>query len=449
MDAASERAGSVTSRSAGASSPGGEGDPGSLRPKRPLRPFLKWAGGKRQLLPALRRFYPARFQTYHEPFLGSGAVFFDLVARGAVQPRRVRLTDVNSDLIGCWRQLRDDRDGVITHLQTLATERAAAPATHYYQVRDDLFNPARAEILNGSGPRVESYTAELAAMLIYLNRTGFNGLFRVNSRAEFNVPRGRYANPRVCDEANLRHVSDALSGLGAAIEHARYDAVLDTARRGDFVYLDPSYAPLSATASFTSYTAASRQSWWVEHPVHFCPRLVVQVRWSRSVTIPSRWGAPSFLGHGLEGRIRMSKEVRGMVRSRRVKGAGSARTEGARRATGVGADPAAVGAGALAPGQRWSASRKRDVVVRLLRGESLDTVSREVGVELYRLEAWKTRALAGLELGLKAQAGEPLAAELDAAKRHIGELSMENELLRERARAAERRLPLTTRRSRR
>ncbi len=93
-----------------------------------------------------------------------------------------------------------------------------------------------------------------------------------------------------------------------------------------------------------------------------------------------------------------------MVRSRRVKGAGSARTEGARRATGVGADPAAVGAGALAPGQRWSASRKRDVVVRLLRGESLDTVSREVGVELYRLEAWKTRALAGLELGLKAQA---------------------------------------------
>ena len=110
---------------------------------------------------------------------------------------------------------------------------------------------------------------------------------------------------------------------------------------------------------------------------------------------------------------------------------------------------AAIGLGALAPGQRWSASRKRDVVVRLLRGESLDTVSREVGVELYRLEAWKTRALAGLELGLKAQAGEPLAAELDAAKRHIGELSMENELLRERARAAERRLPLATRRSRR
>ena len=138
-----------------------------------------------------------------------------------------------------------------------------------------------------------------------------------------------------------------------------------------------------------------------------------------------------------------------MVQSKRVKGAGSARTEGARRATGVGADAAAVGSGALARGQRWSASRKRDVVLRLLRAESLDTVSRDVGVEVYRLEAWKARALAGLELGLKAQAGAPLAAELDAAKRHIGELSMENELLRDRARAAERRLPLATRRSRR
>ena len=138
-----------------------------------------------------------------------------------------------------------------------------------------------------------------------------------------------------------------------------------------------------------------------------------------------------------------------MVQSRRVQGAGSARTEGARRATGIRADAAAAGARALAPGQRWSASRKRDVVLRLLRGESLDTVSRAVGVELYRLEAWEARALGGLELGLKAQAGEPLAAELDAAKRHIGELSMEIELLRERARAAERRLPLATRRSRR
>ena len=161
-----------------------------------------------------------------------------------------------------------------------------------------------------------------------------------------------------------------------------------------------------------------------------------------------RRGAPSLLGHGLRENP-MSPGGGGMVRSRQVKGAGSAPTEGARRATGVGADAAAMGSGALAPGQRWSASRKRDVVLRLLRSEPLDAVSREVGVEVYRLERWKVRALAGLERGLKEQAGEPLAAELDAAKRHIGELSMDNELLRSRARAAERRLPLATRRSRR
>ena len=133
----------------------------------------------------------------------------------------------------------------------------------------------------------------------------------------------------------------------------------------------------------------------------------------------------------------MSKEVGEMVRSRDVVQAeGSARTEGARRATGVRADGAAAGAGSLAPGQRWSASRKRDVVLRLLRGESLEALSREAGVEIYRLDAWRERAMAGLELGLKDRHGEPVAEVLDAAKRHIGELSMEIELLRERSRSA-------------
>ena len=116
-----------------------------------------------------------------------------------------------------------------------------------------------------------------------------------------------------------------------------------------------------------------------------------------------------------------------------VQAEGSGRTEGARRATGVRADGVAAGAGSLAPGQRWSASRKRDVVLRLLRGESLEALSREAGVEIYRLEAWRERAMAGLELGLKDRHGEPVAEVLDAAKRHIGELSMEIELLRARA----------------
>jgi transposase len=138
-----------------------------------------------------------------------------------------------------------------------------------------------------------------------------------------------------------------------------------------------------------------------------------------------------------------------MARSRTEKRSGSARTEGARRATGVRADAAAGREGGLGPGQRWSAGRKRDVVLRLLRGEALDAVSREVGVEIYRLEEWKDRALAGLELGLKDQTGDPAAAALAAAKRHIGELSMENELLRERCRAVEARDPLAAPRWRR
>ncbi len=137
-----------------------------------------------------------------------------------------------------------------------------------------------------------------------------------------------------------------------------------------------------------------------------------------------------------------------MVRSRKVKAKGSTRTEGARRATGVRAGDATAEAVPLGPGQRWSLGRKRDLVLRLLRGESVDALSREVSVEIYRLEAWRERALAGLELGLKNRQGEPLAEALDAAKRHIGELSMENELLRERARSAEKRFPLAMRRSR-
>jgi len=133
-----------------------------------------------------------------------------------------------------------------------------------------------------------------------------------------------------------------------------------------------------------------------------------------------------------------------MSRKNRSKGGSPSRTQGARRATGE-----SDGGGALSPGQRWSASRKREVVLRLLRGESLDALSRELGVEIYRLEQWRDQALAGIDVGLKDRQDDPLSRELDAAKRHIGELSMEVELLRERARAAERKLPLATRRLRR
>jgi transposase len=150
----------------------------------------------------------------------------------------------------------------------------------------------------------------------------------------------------------------------------------------------------------------------------------------------------------------MDKERRGrMGRSRQRKVAkqlsGVSGTEGARRATGVADTPSRAVTGALAAGQRWSAGRKREVVLRMLRGESLDALSRELSVEMYRLEQWREQALRGLDAGLKNRHDDPLAPELDTAKRHIGELSMENELLRERCRAMESRDPLASPRWRR
>ena len=205
-------------------------------------------------MPKLREFYPESFGAYHEPFLGSGAVFFDLVNAGLLGNGAIRLTDVNSDLVGCWQRLRDDAGAIVEHLRALEAHHGAAPSEHYYRVRDE-FNPARQRIMNGTGPRAELYTADLAAMFIYLNRTGYNGLFRLNSRGLFNVPCGRYRNPRICDEENLRRVSATLSTLSVRVGHASFGAVRRSARAGDFIYFDPPYAPLSTTAQFTSYTS--------------------------------------------------------------------------------------------------------------------------------------------------------------------------------------------------
>ena len=217
-----------------------------------IRPLLKWAGGKRQLLPALRRYYPAGFNRYLEPFLGSGALFFDLYAAGRLDSRRVRLADANPDLIGCYRTVRDDADAVIEVLAALEQEHRADGGACYYDVRDRRFNPARA-LLPGNAA-ASSYTPDLAAMLIYLNRTGYNGLFRLNRRGGFNVPAGRYAEPRICDAGHVRAVARALSAAGVTLECGPFEDVLAEARAGDFIYCDPPYAPLSRTANFANYT---------------------------------------------------------------------------------------------------------------------------------------------------------------------------------------------------
>ncbi len=225
---------------------------------RNARPFLKWAGGKRQLLPVLRRFYPVRFSTYYEPFLGSGAVFFDLCAAGLLDDRSVLLTDINPDVVGCYLAVRDDLDGVISELHALAQGHAARGATHYYEIREERFNPWRRELFasaaSASDAKPVPYPAALAAMLIYLNRTGYNGLFRLNRQGAFNVPVGRYANPTICDADTLRAVSFALNRPGVELAHASFDVVASRAAADAFVYFDPPYAPLTPTSRFTSYT---------------------------------------------------------------------------------------------------------------------------------------------------------------------------------------------------
>jgi len=208
---------------------------------------LKWAGGKRQLLAALRPWFPREFTRYVEPFLGSGAVFFDLASSGQLEGRSAVLADVNRDLIGCYTMLRDRAEDVIAVLSELAARHKHEGSRLYYEIRDEHFNPARA-----AG---ESATPALAAMLIYLNRTGYNGLYRLNRRGGFNVPAGRYTEPRICDAEHLRAVSAVLRRPGVTLEWSSFDAVLAGAGDGDFVYCDPPYAPLSATASFAHYTA--------------------------------------------------------------------------------------------------------------------------------------------------------------------------------------------------
>jgi DNA adenine methylase len=201
-----------------------------------LQPFLKWAGGKQSLFSQLEPHFPARWNRYFEPFLGGGAVFLRL------RPNRARLSDINPRLIDCYRAIRDDVDEVIGALEGL---RATHSHEQYYAARERM---NRGEDATGAPlTRVER-----AALQVYLNKTCYNGLYRENSRGHFNVPIGSYTNPSIFDEDNLRAVSQSLRGADIACEP--FESILDSAQRGDFVYLDPPYAPLSTTSSFTAYS---------------------------------------------------------------------------------------------------------------------------------------------------------------------------------------------------
>lgn len=199
-------------------------------------PFLKWVGSKRKVIPQLRPLLPANIAElrYVEPFLGSGALFF------ALRPARAVLADISEHLITTYVALRDDLDAVIRELRDLANDRAYGPdPDHYYQVRN-VFNSS-----------TECSPALRAAMFIYLNKTCFNGVYRVNRKGGFNVPVGSYENPEILDGARLRECSAALQGV--ELHARRFEDSLADVGPGDFVYLDPPYVPVSKSANFTSY----------------------------------------------------------------------------------------------------------------------------------------------------------------------------------------------------
>lgn len=196
-----------------------------------IYPIVKWVGGKRQLMFELLNNMPENYNRYFEPFIGGGALFFEL------QPDNAYISDMNEELINLYQVVRNNVDELITDLQ-----------------KHDFSKDYFMEIRNID--RTEEYKnwsdIQKASRFIYLNRTCFNGMYRVNSKGEFNVPFGHYKNPRIVDENNLINCSNLLQRT--EIRHADFSAILNRVQKGDFVYFDPPYVPLSETSSFTSYT---------------------------------------------------------------------------------------------------------------------------------------------------------------------------------------------------
>ncbi|MGF1480575.1 MAG: DNA adenine methylase [Cyanophyceae cyanobacterium] len=219
-------------------------------------PVLKWAGGKTQLLPQIEKNYPpelnASISTYIEPFVGGGAVFFNVVSNFNLQ--QSYLFDTNADLVILYKVIQKDVETLIQELTKLEecylNRENHYRKTFYYSCRD-RYNTFNKQV------NTESYSkswAKRAALTVFLNRTCFNGLYRVNSQGHFNVPAGQYKNPTICHAQNLKAVSQALQS--AHIAQRDFSEVLKYADSHTFIYYDPPYRPISKTASFNSYAAS-------------------------------------------------------------------------------------------------------------------------------------------------------------------------------------------------
>ena len=205
----------------------------------PPKPFVKWAGGKRQLIPILSKNLPKTMGTYFEPFLGGGALLFHILAERNNQ--RCGISDLNSDLVLTYTTIRDKPEELIFSLKIHAKNYQKNSKSYYYSIREST--PKNA--------------IEKTSRLLFLNRTCFNGLYRVNSKGQFNVPLGKYTNPNIVNEDNLRSVSQVLQSSKISIYCRDFESVLEDAKKGDFVYFDPPYQPVSDTSNFTSYTNKS------------------------------------------------------------------------------------------------------------------------------------------------------------------------------------------------
>lgn len=201
-----------------------------------MYPFTKWTGGKRQLLKDLKNLMPNNYRTYFEPFVGGGALFFDLANNKAV------INDANSELINAYRVIKEN---VIDLIKYLEIHSANNSKEYYYYIRE-TDRDGRIQKMNET---------ERAARLLYMLRVNFNGLYRVNSKNQFNTPYGRYKNPKIIDRENLMKIHKYLNNNQIIIMNGDFEVATQNVSEGDFVYFDPPYIPINETSNFTNYTA--------------------------------------------------------------------------------------------------------------------------------------------------------------------------------------------------
>ena len=217
------------------------------------KPFVKWAGGKTQLLEEIRKHYPVRIEKYCEPFVGGGAVLFDVLQKS--HPQKVLINDINSNLINTYEQVKSNVDGLCEKLNQLQNQYISKSDDEkkslFYEMRG-RFNEIKLNDAVIEPVEITNTKLEKAALFIFLNKTCFNGLYRVNKKGEYNVPFNNAKNPLLCDEENLRACSELLQNI--EITCGDYKTCADFCDEKTFVYLDPPYRPLTKTAAFTSYS---------------------------------------------------------------------------------------------------------------------------------------------------------------------------------------------------